>query len=464
MIKQAHGSVAADRRRGGFHLLLPKNEKGIALMTVLVFSFIFLILTMTFFTVASYEAGQAENRENSTRAFYMADGAIEKAKAKLLTDGADWTTGFPKTAQDNGFFKLTVDTVLYQGAYHSRFYAEGYFARAKRDVEVIADIVPATLGLSIYARHNIELRGNICLDGHAHADGEIDGEDHFDLDGPCDPTWSSGTPINPPPVYLEPDSFPGATYYFVTADRGQGNDPDILYIKDRNFNTLQTYLEGVATPSPPFTWTYDQNSHALEVTVNGPSAFDQASSVFRRDSADNTVIINFGGRLKDYDNPLDLDHEITNLTIQVPGNGQTVLQSTIINTRYRVPMATIEDRLDYTKWMGGEIRTKSWATFEPIYCIAFITQRIKGNAQQSLGTAAHPALSYIMETGDFSTGQWTIYGSLVCLGDITVGGGVNLTFDSDFIDCLPPHLSENWPQGSSGVMNVLRWREPPPRT
>jgi hypothetical protein len=461
MTKQAHGSVAADKLRGRMYLPFPKNEKGMALMTVLVFSFIFLILTMTFFTVAGYEAGQAENRENSTRAFYMADGAIEKAKSKLLEDGF-WTAGFPKTGQDGGFYKLTVDTALYQGAYHKRFYAEGYFGRTKRDVEVIADIVPATLGLAIYARSNIELRGNICLDGHAHADEEIDGEEHFDTD--CGPTWSSGTDVDPPPVYIEPDSFPGATYYYVTANARPGNNPDTLFFMDRNFNNIPGKLwVNTAEPHPDFDWSFDNNSGQLNITIRNAAIFDTAGTVFPKNPGDSTVVINFGGRLKDYV-PSYLRHTTTNLTINVPGANPTTIYGTIINTRYRLVMADTEERLDRTRWMGGQIETRSWARFEPTYCIAFIAQTIRGNAQQSLGTPDHPALSYIIDTGDFSVGQWTIYGSLVSLGDITVGGGVNLTFSRDFIDCLPGHLSHNWPEGSSGVMNVLRWREPPPRT
>jgi hypothetical protein len=72
--------------------------------------------------------------------------------------------------------------------------------------------------------------------------------------------------------------------------------------------------------------------------------------------------------------------------------------------------------------------------------MAFLSQSINGNAQVAIGTATAPALSYITGNGDLSTGQWTIYGSLLSLGDIALGGGVTLTFNGDFIDCLPPHL------------------------
>ena len=58
----------------------PGNQRGMALMTVLVFSLVFIIGMMAFFTVSSYEAQQAEVREHSTRAFFLADGAIENAR------------------------------------------------------------------------------------------------------------------------------------------------------------------------------------------------------------------------------------------------------------------------------------------------------------------------------------------------------------------------------------------------
>ena len=64
---------------------------------------------------------------------------------------------------------------------------------------------------------------------------------------------------------------------------------------------------------------------------------------------------------------------------------------------------------------------------------------------------------------DFSHGQWSITGTLICLGDMYLAGGNNLTYNRAFIGCLPPSLRLNWPAGTSGVMEILQWREPAPK-
>ena len=237
---------------------LRSGQQGMALMTVLVFSFIFVLGVAAFFTVAAYEANRAEISEHSTRAFFLADGAIERAKGELLFDGR-WDTGYAWTNSDGGRYRLAVSDTVFQGATRTKFYAEGQFHRNKRDVEVIANIVPPGYEIAILILGDIDIKGNICLDGGAHANGTITGGGHFT----CGGTYDEGYIVKPPVVYTEPDSFPGATYYYVTAERVGATNK--LYIKDRNGTTLRDYPSVAfgATPHPDFTWAYNQGSKTL---------------------------------------------------------------------------------------------------------------------------------------------------------------------------------------------------------
>lgn len=445
--------------RSSLFVMLRLGEKGMALLTVLVFAFIFLVGTMTFFTLAGYESGLAESRENSSRAFFIAEAGIERCKDKLLEDG-HWAAGLDSVPFDGGFYSVTVDTVMFEDSLRTRFYSEGHFQGSKRDVEVIANIKAATLGLAIYARNDMILQGNICLDGFAHANDEIINDDHFVESDACDGMWDSGYGMDPPPAYTHPDSFPGATYYYIAANDGPGKQ-DTLFIKDRNWNTLSYYVKGVTVPGrphPDMDWSYEpENGGTLNLELKPTNALDQAVGAFPRAVGDFTVVINFGG-LQSY-----MNHARTNMLFHESGN--FLIESTIINTRYSSTAGTsTAERLTASNWTGGSIETKVKTVFNPLYCIAFLAQSVTGNAQVFIGTEGSPALSYVMEHGNFANGQWTIYGSLISLSNITVGGGVNLTFDPAFIECLPPSLSLNWPIGASGVMEILQWREPPPRT
>ncbi len=433
------------------------NERGMAMMTVLVFGFIFIVGTLAFFKVAGFEAGRTQIAQNSTRAFYLADGAIEKAKKEVLIDGR-WRVGFPMTSEDGGSYRMQVSDTLFEGSTRTRFYAEGFWGRNKRDVEVVANIRPAGLGVAIHASGNIDLRGNICLDGFAHANGTIINPDKFRCGSTRVNTYDSGTHVDPPPVYTEPDSFPGATYYHVTVTKGQGAQKDTLWIQDRNRAPISFWIHPAA-PHADMTWSYNSGARRLDIEFKPTNSLDQVSGAFPRLGSDFTVVVNFAGRKQT--SPPKIDHVTSNVTIQETGTPPYAIQTTLINARFEG--ATTADRLDRNKWEGGNVECKTKARFEPLYCIAMITRTVSGNAQAELGTANRPALTYVMENVDFSTGQWSIYGTLISLGDIQVGGGVNLTFDPRFISCLPPSIGTNWPAGTSGSMQILAWREPPTR-
>jgi hypothetical protein len=428
------------------------NDRGMAMLTVLVFSFVFIVGIMAFFTVNAYEANQAKMRENSTRAFFLADGAIERAKLELIGN-INWDAGYAWTDYDGGRYKLTVTRdSTWNGIPAAHFYAEGVWGRNKRDVEVFCKIAPPTDSLAIWAGGEITTRGNVDLVGHAHANGDMDGS-HFRGSG----TYDNGYEIRPPAAYTEPDSFPGATYYYVTANATP--NPDELYIKDRNGTTLATYLKNGAAVHSEFSWDISP-SRILQVNVdqngNGPHVFDYNVGPFAHQGADHAVVINFGqGTIN--------QHDRTNLNMQSTGNVDEPIEATIINARYtggNLPL----DRYNKANWYGGTLDMYTNLLFEPRYCIATITKSIDhANASNQFGSQAHPALVYVMGDVPQSGGQFTVVGSLLMLGDAYFGGGTNLAFNKAFIDCLPPVLKTNWPSGASGEMVIYEWREPAPK-
>jgi hypothetical protein len=438
-------------RRPGSGIRRLTGERGMAMMTVLVFSFVFIVGIMAFFTVNAYEANQAEMREHSTRAFFLADGAIERAKMELVGN-INWTTGYAWTNYDGGRYKLTVNRdTTWNGLPSAHFYAEGVFGRNKRDVEVFAKILPPTDSLAIWAGGDIDTQGNIDLVGHAHANDDMDGS-HFRGPG----TFDGGYVIRPPAVYTEPDSFPGATYYYVTGSRTA--NPDELYIKDRNGVTVATFIDGGAPVHAEFDWGFAGNVLEVEVDQNGggPHVFDYNVGPFRHLGADHAVVINFGqGTIN--------QHDRTDLNMQSTGNVAEPIECTIINARYTGGNTSLE-RYNKANWYGGTFDMYTNLLFEPRYCIALIVKQINNaNAQDKMGSQAHPALVYVVGDIPSTAGQLTVVGSLLVLGDAGFGGGSNLAFNKAFIDCLPPVLKTNWPSNTSGEMVIYEWREPAPK-
>jgi hypothetical protein len=260
----------------------------------------------------------------------------------------------------------------------------------------------------------------------------------------------------PPVAYTEPDSFPDATYYYVTA---QKNPTEELTIRDRNGAIQRTIPAGAPIDAGgELTWSIDGSrklSIRYQINGPGPHALDPAANVFPKVGPDHAVVINFGQGTPG-------KHDAYGHRGQATGNVTTTITPTIINARFTG--TTVLDRLDKDFWEGGEFDLKTATVFAPDYCISVIAKRIdKANAQASMGTANSPCLNYIMGDVDWSNGQFSMFGTLISLGDMSFGGGTNLNYDSGFIDCLPPVLGANWPVPTSGRMEVLNWNEPPPR-
>ena len=93
------------------------SESGYSMVGVMIFIFVIVISGMSFFAMSAHESSSAIYRQETTEAFYLADAAIERARAKFLEDRA-WRDGWtddPQTVEFCFPFALENPTYRYDG-------------------------------------------------------------------------------------------------------------------------------------------------------------------------------------------------------------------------------------------------------------------------------------------------------------------------------------------------------------
>jgi hypothetical protein len=428
----------------------PRNgpEAGFALLTVVIFSLVILIAGIALFAMASYETKGALYRQESSEAFYLADGAVERARAKFLED-VTWRDGWANISGGRGEYDLAVRDTTYSDSAAVQLLAQGRVGKAKRDVEVMAKLRATAYGLSLLVMGDADVGGNLCVHGDMHVTGDPDfgpGDVHLQCG-----EYTSGFPIIPPPVYTDPAHYPEATYYNV---RGNivGGVPQA-----RIFNGDGVDITSVLGDSLVGVMTYTAATKTFEYSFTGARVaqyFDDSLGVFRRSPGDQAVVVNFGeGAVV---NPPGVQG-ISDLVID---GVATTVHTTVINTRFTG--ADQDQRVEADYWMGGLTLVRQ-ATFEPYYGVALITKDFQktGGAGVFVGSEAWPALAYV--TGDVVdvNANFVLVGAITVLGDWHSTGGPDLTWDPGFLETLPSYLIETWPTGTSGTLQVLRWREVP---
>jgi hypothetical protein len=431
------------RQRGG-----ASNCEGYALLTVVIFVLVLTLAGATFFRIGSSETTQALYRQRSGEAFYLADGAIERARAKLLEDRT-WRAGWTDEAAGNGTYDLTIADTTYGGASSVVcLTATGDVLNARRRIEALAEVPPTSEGLPLLIGGNADIGGNLCLDGEAHINGYVDSP-HL----ACGGTYTDGFVITPPPIYTDPAHFPNATYYYVRGNKVGSNYYARIYnAAGQNISAaLGDSLTGgvVAYSSSSKTFTYNFNS-ATRIT----KYFDETTGVFRRNAGTSAVVVNFG-------EPPVMSPPGNNgiAAVVLDGSsGGSSLRETVINTRFTG--ATEIERLDPLMWKGGILTVKQ-LTWEPAYGIAVIAYDFQkqGGSLVRIGSEAWPALLYITNEVPALNSNFELIGSLICLGDFHSTGGPDITFDGGFVPNLPDYLSEDWTPGVSGTLKILAWRE-----
>jgi hypothetical protein len=427
-------------RRGG--------DDGFSLLAVMIFVLVIVIAAMAFFLLSSYETKGALYRQASSEAFYLADGAIERARARFLDD-MSWREGWNLEQAGRGTYDLSLaDTALTDFGDVLRLVATGHVEQADRSVEVIAKLQPSALGLTMLIMGDADVNGNICVGGNVHVNGAAD----F---GPNDAhlacgTYTDGYEITPPGIYTDPDHFPDATYYDVRATLEGGLVHARIF--DRNgqdiTQALGDSLAGVMSFNAGQSFfAYDFNKAGLL-----DHYFDDVHGVFKRDEGTTAVVVNFGGL------PLGMTDGVCSLELDGPTGSP--LNATLINARFVGSDLDPTERTQYGNWQGGLMTVKQ-LTWEPYYGIAAIAGDFQkqGSSQAMIGTAAWPALVYVTQDVETVNANFELHGSLICFGDLGSTGGPNISYDAGFLEHLPQYLLDAWQVEVSGTMNMLRWRE-----
>lgn len=93
-----------------------RKGKGIVLIIILCFMLLFVIIATSFMFISSSEIKMVRKQNNSTKAFYIAEGGLERARYDLWKDN-NWTDGeidgtnYVKTDTDSdGFYLLNYNT------------------------------------------------------------------------------------------------------------------------------------------------------------------------------------------------------------------------------------------------------------------------------------------------------------------------------------------------------------------
>ena len=425
-----------------------RGREGFVLLALIVFITIVIIVAASLFAMASYETRGALYRQVSSEAFYLADGAVERARAKFLDDRA-WRDGWSGEAEGSGTYDLTVSDTTWPG-FDSvvKIRSMGHVEQADRLIEVIADVPPTGLGLPLLVMGDAEVGGNLCLTGDAHINGDAAGSSgHGDPHFACDGEYTEGFEIMPPIVYTNPAHFPGATYYYVKGHRDGATYTARIYDESMNDITGATDMSSLTSyNNGSKTYTFDFGTPARITQY-----FHDVSGVFHMDGGDSAVVVNFGELP---DDPADaLYHALI-----FDGNSGSNIHATVINSRFTG--TSDDERLDTNYWEGAKLEVKQ-ITFEPYYGIAMICHDLErtGSAQAYLGTTTWPALVYVTRDVITINSNLDIVGSLICLRDFHSTGGPSITYNPGFIPNLPDYLIHTWPDGISGTLKVLRWRE-----
>ncbi|MFO7654588.1 MAG: hypothetical protein R6X25_12325 [Candidatus Krumholzibacteriia bacterium] len=434
------------------------DNRGYALFTVTVFAFIIILASMAFFAMASYETNQALYREESAEAFALADGAVERARAKFLADRL-WTAGFDTTT-GRGSYTLTVERQPYTdllGVTHDhtvRLLSTGRVGRAVRQIEVWSALPLTFAGLTHLVMEDMQVQGNYNIfGGDAHINGVADfGRDDRHL---RNGEYTSGFEIVPPAARTDPEAYSSSTYYRVRACNVGGPLHARIELYDR---TTSNFVDVTTARGDSLQNFVGMHGGRIEYGfTNGNDVrhyFDQETGIFSRLPDDFTVIVNFG------EPPVPPLDPVLVSDLDFQAQSQFTMRSTIINTRCWNSTAALET----TSWEGG-LTTVKQMSMEPINGLGLLIHDFQDNGMAgcSLGTDEWPSLTYV--TGDVvdmnANGQ--MHGSVIVLGGWGVpratSGGPDMYFDPDFMVRLPEYLGNGWDIAGSSTMHVLSWRE-----
>ena len=179
---------------------LISNQKGMALLTTLIFVFILVTFGVSLLTMTGNDSKMSTLQRDSTRAFYQADAGIEKA-IWYLNSSEENEAGLNYEGPLNGgttseYYEVTVGPII-SGTPETKTLIStgkvvggGEFNKGTRKIEVklIKRITPVQ-GLSykyaVLTDDDMDINGGISIHGNIHSNGNIDisNPDIFTLNG-----------------------------------------------------------------------------------------------------------------------------------------------------------------------------------------------------------------------------------------------------------------------------------------
>jgi hypothetical protein len=453
-----------------------RDACGMALVSVVFLGMLFTIMALAVFALAGHEYGQATRRDDSGSAFWLAEAAIEHAKAEIFKD-MEWSAGFDSvelSGGDEGYYSLTVQDTTYNGEAATRMLARGFIRRpgasyVERDVEIYAKIGPAALLYAIFSMNCIDAGGNVDVCGLVHGnDCVINDGSAFDAPDSCfyDTVLSDSFVVVPPAIRTEPWFYPNTSYYYVL---GKPSGTDYVYIaipdssgtlRLRDNNGIQVSLvDSVATDNGGNALVRYQGGNIewkFSNTTRIEEFFNQSTGRCSLRTGDQDVIVNFGEYLFGAAATKTDIHISDNVDYDAP------IVSTVFNTRYMGPDFVTENLVDSIYWQGGNMDLQT-AMFIPTNGLALVVHTVDtpGNANIYVGTTDSPALFYVTGSINRFNAIGALYGSTIVLGNITdMAGTPGFWFNPAFIDNLPDYLEIQF--GASGFAEILFWREIPP--
>ncbi len=163
---------------------LLSNQKGIALLTTLIFVFILVTFGVALLTMTGNDIKLSALQRDSTEAFYIAEAGIDKALWYLNTPeynggkGLDWRTNEyqePYPAVSTNYYQLTVEDTAEQDIIKitSRgVVSDGNKVYGSRKIEVKAKKAISPSPGSVY-NYNITTEGNLTFKGYVQIYGDV---------------------------------------------------------------------------------------------------------------------------------------------------------------------------------------------------------------------------------------------------------------------------------------------------
>ena len=199
---------------------LLSNQKGIALLTTLIFIFILVTFAVALLAMTSNDIKLSTLQRDSTKAFYIAESGIEKALWYLNTasvggKGFSWRTNTdedpneyikePYPAGSTNYYQVTVveDTadpdkdIIIITSRGVVFDGNKVYGSRKIEVKARKGILPSddlSYKYAVATESNMELKGNIGIEGDIHSNGDIVASGSYTLYGVA--TAFGENPIN----------------------------------------------------------------------------------------------------------------------------------------------------------------------------------------------------------------------------------------------------------------------------